>query len=480
MDRFKNLFFMLLISAAVITGCSEDPIPEPDPGTGVITKQEAPALTQKVNQFIQDGMEDVYLWYNYLPNIDLKYEHDSKAYFKKLLYKDEDVWSFITDDVVKLENSFQGVETSYGYSLAFGKFSNTGDWFAVVEFVYPNTPASEAGLKRGDILMEIDGKSIKDDTYMQLLEGSTITVTLGELTDQGIRIASDVTMTSRELNLDPVLITKVIEHEGHKIGYLFYAQYIAGFNDRIGEALSYFQEEQVTDVVVDLRYNPGGVITAAQYLCSALAPLNVVNTSNALVTFQWNDKYQRYWEEKNIRDQLQVGFMPDVPVKMGLNKVHVLTGRGTASASELTITGLNPYMNVTTVGDTTYGKYTASITLKPEDFYTTESYYSDFKNWGIQPIVIRYANSLGVTDFKNGFTPDILVEDDLLAAIPLGDKTEPLLKAAIEDITGSEIVAVKKARITPAYSIIDRGFSKFDENKRELVFDGVNKEMLLK
>src|SRR5690606_824716 len=131
-----------------------------------------------------------------------------------------------------------------------------------------------------------------------------------------------------------------------------------------------------------------------------VAPVSVVNSRSTLVTFQWNDKYQRYWESRNVTNQLKVTFSNTTEVKMGLDKMYVLTGPGTASASELTITGLKPYMNITTVGDSTYGKYTASITFKPEDFlkddrgngyYNHPSDYKDFENWGLQPIVIRYA-----------------------------------------------------------------------------------------
>ncbi len=186
----------------------------------------------------------------------------------------------------------------------------------------------------------------------------------------------------------------------------------------------------------------------------------------------WNDKYQKYWEQKNITEQLQINFINTTAIKLGLSKLHILTGPGTASASELTITGLKPYMNIKTIGGKTYGKYTASITFKPEDFYEDKpGYYVDFKNWGVQPIILRYANSVGVTDFKEGFLPDIPAEDDLFDGIPLGDKKETLLKMAIEDITGTEIIAMKSAKTIPPYELFDRGFSKYDANKRELLFE---------
>jgi C-terminal processing protease CtpA/Prc len=473
MNQLIKFLFLIVFLSGLAVSC-DDPVPEPDPEP---EKQKAPDLTIKINEFIEVVMNDVYYWYKEVPAFDIRYEFDSKAYFDKLLVT-EDKWSFVTDDVKKLEDSFEGKETSYGWSLAFGRFSDTKNIFALVEFVYPDTPADKAGAKRGDLIFEINGAPITDNNYLDLLNSDNLTFTYGQYGAAGIINVKNGSMVALELNLNPVQFVKIIEHGGRKIGYLFYAQYISNYNSSLDAALQHFMDNQITDLVLDLRYNPGGTTTAAQHLCSSLAPVADVNAEKRLVNFQWNDKYQTYWQDRNIQDQLGINFIKTVPLKMGLTKLYVLTGPGTASASELTITGLKPYMSVTTLGETTYGKYTASITLKPEDFYEKESEYKDFENWAVQPIILKYANSLGVTDFKDGFVPDIPVEDDLFSSIQLGDKTETLLKAALKEITGVEVIAMKSASKVPEYTIFDRGFSKFDANKRELLIDTFEKDFL--
>lgn len=474
----KQIFSLLAVtilffSLPFLSGCGDE-----DPIVKDITEEENnggtnSSTTQKVNQFIFDVMDDVYLWYNYMPNIDPLKETDSKAYFEKLLYKD-DHWSYITDDVAEWENSLNGVEKAYGYSLAFGEFVDaanvgTGKYFAIVEYVYPNTPASNAGFKRGDLITKINGASITESNYMNLFESETVTLTRGEYTDSGIVTKETSTIVSDTLNLDPVVQYNILNVGNHRIGYLFYAQYISKYNKSLAKALDYFKTGQITDLVLDLRYNPGGHQDAAQYLCSSIAPVGVVDGQKTLVTLQWNDKYQAYWESTNMKDYTTVPFDKTVPVKLGLNKLTVLTGKGTASSSELTITGLDAYMDVVMIGDTTYGKYTGSITITPSDIYKTASKYESFKNWGLQPIVLRYANAQGVTNFTKGFAPDFYVEDELLPAMPLGDLSEPLLKKAVENITGTPIVAMKSASNKFRFHVIDRAASKFDRLKRNSV-----------
>ncbi|WP_320112398.1 S41 family peptidase [Draconibacterium orientale] len=458
----KNLVkttLLFFVAVAVFTACSkDDPTPE---------GPEASEYTKKVNRFIKAAMDDRYFWNEDMPDLNYNYETDSKEYFYKLLDED-DKFSWITDDVQALLASFEGNEKSFGWSLAFYNVTDIGKLVAVVEFVYPETPAAAAGFKRGDIILKVNGSNLSESNYKDLLNLDQVDATVGVPSENDIVADTTIRLISDQLSLNPVLATNVVEHDGRKIGYLFYAQFIPNYDSDLGAAFQSFINQNVTDLVVDLRYNTGGMTSSAQYLASCIAPLNIVNNNEILVTLKWNRYWQEYWTDRQIMSQLEMYFNSQVPYKMDLNKVHFLTGRYTASSSELTITGLKPYMDeVITVGDTTYGKYVGSQTLLPEN-YLNDADAEEISNWAVQPIVLRFANSAGVTDFKDGFAPDIPVEDNLFNAYPLGDKNDPLFKAAIEDITGTPVVAMKSApKVSFNYKMIDRGFSRFDENKRQ-------------
>ena len=425
--------------------------------------------TLKVNKFIWEVMDEIYLWQAQMPrNIDINNEPDPIQYFDKLLYQD-DKWSFITDDVEGLLDSFEGKENTFGYSLAKGSFSNSNALFAVVMYVNPNSPASEAGLKRGDLIVKINNKEITQSNYLELFYGSTISITKGVFANGAIGLGNTLSMTSRELVINPILINKTMEFEGKKIGYIVYNQYITDYNTQLTSIFQEFESQQVTDIVIDLRYNSGGYIEAAVHLCSILAPRSAVSTPAILIKKQWNQLYQNYWTQNNITEQLQTTFDKNVAVNMDLSQVYFLTTKGSASASELTVTGLMPYMEVVTIGQTTSGKYTASATFQPT-INEKGDLDPDIKNWAIQPIIFKYANAAGLTDFKNGLAPSHVVEEILVAeTVPqLGDVDEPFLAKAIELITGK---TTKSARIWNqfAWKELDRRSSKYEKQKQVLL-----------
>src|SRR5690554_1845125 len=98
MKKLTPIWLLLITLSLMTISCKEEPIPEP----------EVPEITRRVNSFIKGIMTDIYYWADNVPDIDVRYEADPEEYFDKLLHA-EDKWSYITDDVQQLEDSFQGV-----------------------------------------------------------------------------------------------------------------------------------------------------------------------------------------------------------------------------------------------------------------------------------------------------------------------------------------------------------------------------------
>lgn len=410
-------------------------------------KKEDEELTRKIeiSKWLYEWMEEVYFWNETLPSkVNFKTKTDPEAFFHELVYEAEDKWSYITDDYKSLQASLSGVPVSMGYSPAFGIFSNSNRVFILVEYVYPNSPASQAGLKRGDIIVTINGQNMNTGNYYELYSQSAYSVGLGTYSGNMISASgTTLNLTAALIEADPLIFDTIYTISDKRIGYMVYTEFITGDNDQYLESLyrvmDRFRSYDITDLVIDLRYNPGGQIEASACLASAVAPESVVNSSSTFVTFLYNDELQDYFEStEGAESERLITKFPASSHNLNLSHVYFLTTNGSASASELLIIGLKPYMDVTLIGESTYGKYTGSWVIY--DFDTPPSH-----NWAIMPIIMKYANAEGFTDFKDGLQPDFALEDNLVEARPFGDTQDPMLSKAIERITGTSSKTTKSA-----------------------------------
>ena len=194
-------------------------------------------------------------------------------------------------------------------------------------------------------------------------------------------------------------------------------------------------------MILDFRYNPGGSVSTAVSLASMITG----QFKGEIITKeQWNSKLQN--EIENSHPEWLINKFSDKMANrnlinsLQLSKLHIIITKGSASASELIINGLNPYIDVTLIGEQSSGKYTASVTLYDSSNFRREGANPRHK-YAMQPIVLEMVNKLGVND-KDGFEPDLLLKEDLANLGELGENDEPLLQAAMNDILG----------ITPKYS----------------------------
>ena len=322
-----------------------------------------------------------------------------------------------------------------------------------VNYVIPNSDADKQGLKRGDIFLTINGQRITKANINELLKNKTYTIDIYRIDQQGILqpTGHTVTLHNTETPENPVLIKKVITLGQHKIAYLMYNAFIANYNKELNEAFAEFKAAGATDLVLDLRYNGGGSIDTAVYLASMIAGQH---QGQLFVKEKWNTKMQAAANLQGATVQYLTDKMKDGTPIHSL-KLYVLTTERTASASELVINGLKPYMPITQIGQTTVGKNQGSITIY--DYIDKAGKVKNPKHkWAMQPIVFSIENSKGFSDYTKGLVPDIPMEEELANIGTLGDPTEPFLAEAIAQITGSRSTAQsRRPSVTPfSYEVL--------------------------
>jgi C-terminal processing protease CtpA/Prc len=221
------------------------------------------------------------------------------------------------------------------------------------------------------------------------------------------------------------------------VGYLFYTGFTNSFDAVLNETFGMLQAEGVSHLVVDLRYNPGGSVETAVDLGSMITGQF---SGQVFFTEQWNNQYQTYLEENNP-ESLVHNFNNTISNgnsinSLGLTEVYVITTLRTASASELLINGLDPYINVVQVGERTTGKFQASVTLYDSPDFGRRG-ASLTHRYAIQPLIYKTLNKTGFTDYQNGLDPDIRISENIRNLGIIGDANEPLLNAALNDILGA-------------------------------------------
>ena len=186
-----------------------------------------------------------------------------------------------------------------------------------------------------------------------------------------------------------------------------------------------FKSEGVDEFILDLRHNTGGYATAAVQLASLLCPLEIARSAKTLIKEQWNEKY-------NASRQTLLTFYKAIPSNANLNlsRLFVLTSPSTASASEVVISGLKPYLDkLTVIGHTTVGKNMGGQTFIPTD--------SDIAHWKTYLVTFTYTNSQDES-IANGITPDISIKtmDNYNDRTPLGSSKDPYIATALQQSSG--------------------------------------------
>ena len=450
MKRFWFILLAMLLLLASSCGKKKEN-PFPDEG------EELPQWYY-VNLFAHQVMSSYYLWNEEIKDglSAWKATADPVQTVKDIRYKDAsgkdiDRWTMVTDDFSSFTGGVAGYNVTNGveFALYYGDRSHTSV-VGVVTYTYADSPASAAGLRRGDIFVRVNGTAMTPDNYVSVVNdglygGNSVSLTLSD--------GRTVTLTPRDMYEEPLNELRILEVEGRKVGYLHYTSFTLVSTASLPECFQSFSEAGIRDLVLDLRYNGGGYVTACDVLGSLIAPREEVRAGSVFSREIYNKILTEAWEEEPSCFLQEYTYAEDGRVfdllgaNPGIERLYVLVGSNTASASESLICGLKPYMDVTVIGTRTYGKYCSGLMMGAPRWY--ETYRNDLEegltdkalpmvdNWGIYVMYARYADRDGVTlSMPDGIVPDVELEDNPADGYQLGDPSETMLSAALDLIAG--------------------------------------------
>lgn len=392
--KHKFLFSFLLFSLLLLnSSCNKENV--------------EPANEQDLlKNAVLDVMTNWYLWNEEIADktssIDLNNFITGQELLKHLKYQPLDNFSNILNKEIYEKSLLQGQSTVaiHGFST---RFDNDGKLF--VTYVYANSPAEQVGIERGTEILSVNGMAVSEITNFGVNEeGVTNTLeirqTNGEI--ETINIGKQVVETNSVLHYEVKTVGT------SKVGYLVFKRFQGTSEEELSEAFDSFQAEGVTELVLDLRYNSGGLVSIAQYLASIIAPASA--QGDLFVKLAFNNIQSAEQDQEILFNNTNYSF--------NFNRLFVITQSRTASASELIIMGLRPYIPVYVIGGKTLGKPVGSSGLS-----------NDNLSYVINATTFRNINKDGFTDYFEGLAVDSEQADSPI--VPWGDTNDPALADAL-------------------------------------------------
>lgn len=422
--RFSVLAWLLLVMAAACQNKENDPITDVN--------------SLPIKRYVYEVMKYIYFWDTQIPaNINPDNFSTPEALMDAMLYKPTDKWSYIVRD-----NGATAAQLQTGSTQGFGfLWGLDRDQHLRLVLVHPNSPAEDVRLTRGMRVLSVNGTPINAGATNIPRFENTVSLTVQEASG-AIR---QVELQARSFNMRGVTLREVKEVAGRKVGYLVFSIFTQSSVQELDEAFNFFRSEGVNELVLDIRYNGGGSPETAQHLASLIAP-NAAG--RRFLQYQHNNQNTQRNTELNFKS---------VNNGLNLSRVFILTTSNTASASELVINGLRPFVNVQTIGSTTNGKYVGGYVFTHREGYS------------VVPISFQSINANGDT-FANGFEPSFRATDDRTR--PFGHPNENFLAAALHFIANGSFGGYVQTARTEADNFNDTLFYTEDSAIRRLPIIG--------
>lgn len=424
----KNLIYVLLV-LSTFAACKKKDVVAPAPTSTV--KPPEPEI--KYDDLVKDSAllqaREIYLWHNQIPaSMDARQYADPAAIMTAIRpYSMETGFSQPVDrfsfaikqsdwqygNKMKTNNSTAG-NTDLGFSVLFNTATDLR-----VKYVERESAAGRAGIQRGWRITAINGNTKIDTSAssIQMIINAVFNSSSGSFQFRKPDGSSvTLNLSGVAYNEHPVFADRVYAlANNRKLGYMVFNSFMGDTTDIYNDfsrVFNSFSSQGVNEVVIDLRYNGGGYVTVAEKLANYLAP--AAANGQTMMVQTYNEKYSKYNETVRFR---KIG-------SLNLNRIVFIVSNGTASASELVINSLKPFMPVTLIGpsNTTHGK--------PVGFFPIP-----VGSWYVFPVSFKTVNKNGEGNYYNGFPITQRVRDGVDAN--WGDANESCLAAALNYISGT-------------------------------------------
>jgi C-terminal processing protease CtpA/Prc len=405
--KMKKLIILLFFTILGFASCKKDVSPE----------SQSDKLNAQARDTLYNVMNTYYFWYNLMPVVVKADYPDPFTLLDAMEYKTLDRWSFVeTYDQYLAQNS--GSFVGHGISMGLDPSNQVR-----IAQIYSNSPLYSYGVRRGWIVKRLNGTDLApifmshDGTaYTNLIGASSTSVTNTFLFQTPAGKDSTISSTKASFTLNTVILADTLHLKSGITGHLVFDQFIPPSNQELQNAFTFFNQNNIKDLIVDLRYNGGGDLSVLTNMASYVA--GSANFNSPFLTLTFNDKnsiYNKTYSFKSVSSPLSI------------TKLIVITTRGTASASEDFINGLKPIFDVKCIGDTTNGKPVGMVGFR---------FLSSYMFW---PITFSLVNSAGQGGFYKGLVPDKYVPDDVTH--DWNDRNEACLKEAIYYLENGNVSA---------------------------------------
>ncbi|WP_443940039.1 S41 family peptidase [Pedobacter sp. MW01-1-1] len=423
----------------------------------------------------------------------------------------EPKYSFIENDVVTgkvgaLKADLDGTANDYGFSVNYQSSNDLR-----VKYVYEGSPAAAQGLTRTCRITAINGRT--DLTYNSATATSIANFINDAIfgTNPSVNITyinpagqtKSVTIASAKYKLNPILYSHVYDLGTKKVGYFVFNSYTNDVTAQLNTLFADFQSQEITELVIDLRYNGGGYISTAEQIINLAVPAS--QTGTTMFTYYYNSYLQNLTTAQREASVLRFQPLLDAndklqPFTTGVNKqyatyadldysttaadnitkfaklgnlaltrVYFLVSGSTASASELTINCLKPVLDVKVIGVKTYGKPVGFFPIRIDKL---DLYIPEFET----------KNKNGEGGYFSGMTVDKMAYEDLTKA--WGDATETLLDNALnysktgafKAVTSTKLASAKEGVATGA-TLSDEQHAAFESHVDPLRFKGMIRDV---